>query len=71
MIAKRIMPTELHCEFHDGEQVIAERILNLMPRIDDSLSLEGNLYNVISVTYSLDEIVDGAIAVFVIVELVE
>lgn len=68
MLVRRIEPKEFHCEFHNGEQVFAQRILNFIPRIADKLSMEGDLYRVISVTYSLDEIVADAIAVFVIVD---
>lgn len=71
MKAIRIEPTEFHCEFHDGEKEFAGRILNFIPRIGDTLSMEADLYEVISVTYSLDEIVNDAIAVFVIVKRVE
>ena len=71
MKAKRIDPTEFHCEFHDGKQIFAHRILNFIPRVGDKLSMEDDLYEVISVTYSLDEIVRNAIAVFVIVDRIE
>lgn len=71
MKAIRIEPTEFHCEFHDGEHEFARRILNFIPRIGDKLSMEADLYEVISVTYSLDEIINDAIAVFVIVDRIE
>ena len=69
-MALTIKPTEFHCEFHNRRKgkVFAERILNFIPREEDKLSMEGELYRVVSVTYSLDEIVQGAIAVFIIVD---
>lgn len=64
---KTIKTNEFHCVFHEWGETVACRVLNFLPRERDLVILDERTWEVLKVSYTLDEDDSRGIPAYILV----